>query len=128
MLEWQVYGDDALVADLNHAAGGVGAAAAKVVNKGALNIKREAQQFSSGLAHAPDYPDSITYDVRGDGRHGTLEAEIGPDKAKRQGALGNILEYGTVKNSPTPHLGPALERETPRFIQALADASTRLLR
>jgi hypothetical protein len=26
-----------------------------------------------------------------------------------QGSLGNIIEFGTSKNAPIPHLGPALD-------------------
>ena len=96
-----------------------------VVKKGAQNIKEDARKRVSGLAHAPAYPSSITYDVwvgfRGP------QAEIGPDKSKRQGALGNILEYGTIKNSPIPHLAPALKAEEPRFLKALEDLALKAL-
>lgn len=88
-----------------------------VVERGAVNVKNEARRFVSGLRAAPAYPASITYDVSGTGLllSGAIEAEIGPDKAKRQGALGNILEYGTINNAPHAHLGPALDREGPAF-------------
>ena len=96
-----------------------------VVGKGALNIKRDAVRRVSGLKHAPAYPRSISYDV-----FHTLtsaQAQIGPDKGKRQGALGNILEYGTVKNAPVPHLQPALDTEAPKFITALGVLAAQLL-
>ena len=105
----------------------VGADAAAVVRKGALNVKTDARRLISGLAHAPAYPYSIGYDVEGDGRFGAIAAEIGPDKAKTQGALGNILEYGTVNNAPFAHLGPALDREAPGFEKALADLAEDIL-
>lgn len=89
----------------------------RVVEKGSLNIKQDAAQRISGLAHAPHYPRSISYDVRH--RVGAIEGEIGPDKSRTQGALGNILEYGTSKNAPIPHLAPALDAEELRFVQAL---------
>ena len=88
-----------------------------VVAKGALNIKTDAARRVSGLKHAPAYPRSITYDM-----YVTFagpSAEIGPDKNKRQGALGNILEYGTTKNAPIPHMGPAADAEEPKFVSAL---------
>ncbi|MEU4399778.1 hypothetical protein [Micromonospora orduensis] len=97
----------------------------KVVSKGALNIKKDARRFASGIAHAPAYPSAIGYDVRTAGT--TVSAEIGPDKAKRQGALGNILEYGTVKNAPYAHLGPALDIESPRFVAAVEQLGVDLL-
>jgi hypothetical protein len=106
-----------LADDLDQAAGVALADVRAVVAKGALNIKRDAARRSSGLAHAPAYPRSITYDSH-ETRTGAW-AEIGPDKDKRQGALGNILEYGTKKNAPIPHLGPAGEAEEPRFARAM---------
>ena len=51
---------------------------------------------------------------------GVVSADIGPDKSKPQGALGNILEYGTVNNAPFAHLGPALDREAPGFTKAIS--------
>lgn len=110
-------------AELTTKAQRVGAEAAAVLRKGALNVKTDARRFASGLAHAPAYPYAIGFDVVGDGRSGTISAEIGPDKAKPQGALGNILEYGTVNNAPFAHLGPALDREGPKFERALLDVA-----
>lgn len=99
--------------------------AVAATTKGALNIKTDAARRISGLAHAPAYPRSITFDVYPIWRG--VVAEIGPDKDKRQGSLGNILEYGTVKNAPRPHLGPALEAEQPRFEAAIAALAVRAL-
>jgi|SRR5689334_23757768 len=89
----------------------------KVLGKGALNIKTDARRRISGHPHAPAYPYAITYDT-----HETATgswAEIGPDKDKRQGALGNILEFGTVKNPPIPHMRPAADAEEPKFAAAM---------
>src|SRR4051812_13870755 len=83
--------------------------ARKVVAKGALNIKTDARRRVTGHPHAPAYPNSITYDSHVTPTGGW--AEIGPDKDKRQGALGNILEFGTSKNAPIPHMLPAAEAE-----------------
>lgn len=112
-----------LAAEIESKAQRVGAEAAAVVRKGALNVKTEARQFASGIAHAPHYPRSITYDIEGDGRFGRVAAEIGPDKdiPGAQGALGHFLEYGLSDTPPRAHLGPALDREAPRFEKALAD-------
>jgi hypothetical protein len=110
---------------LGKAAGAALDDARAVVAKGALNIKTEARRRVSGLAHAPAYPNSITYDIGVSGS--TVTAEIGPDKAKRQGALGNILEYGTRKNAPIPHIRPAVEAELPRFEKALEDLAVEAL-
>jgi len=101
------------------------------VQRGALNIKKDAQQRSSGIAHAPLYPYTITYDSHQTPTGGW--AEIGPDPDKQVGGgphrtpgnLGAILEYGTPRNAPIPHLAPALEAEEPRFVKALGDIAVK---
>lgn len=97
------------------------------VKRGAMNIKREAQasaraQFRS---YAAIYPSSITYDVSSDDT--SVTAEIGPDKDRRQGALGNLLEYGSSNNPPYPHLNPAAEREAPRAQVQIAKAALKAM-
>lgn len=99
--------------------------AKKVLAKAALNIKNDARKKASGIRHAPAYPRSIGYDTDWQGTLG--RAEIGPDKDKRQGALGNILEYGTVNNPPLAHLGPALDYEGPNFERYLGELGEDLL-
>jgi hypothetical protein len=96
-----------------------------VVAKGALNIKKDAAKRISGHPHLPAYPRSITYDLY----HLPFQAraDIGPDKSKRQGAMGNIIEYGTVNNAPLPHLRPALDAEAPRFADSLMALGEQLL-
>lgn len=116
---------DKLAASLVRATAATVPAVDAVVAKGALNIKTDAARRASGLAHAPAYPRSITYDTFHTPR--TSQAVIGPDKDRRQGALGNILEYGTIKNAPVPHLGPALDAEAPKFEKALGDVAATLL-
>lgn len=96
-----------------------------VVSRGALNVKRDAARLISGHPRSRHYPGTIGYDLEVNGHE--ISAEIGPDKSKRQGALGNILEFGTSKNAPLPHLGPALLAEEPKFVKAVADAAARAL-
>ncbi|MFG1847779.1 hypothetical protein [Micromonospora carbonacea] len=92
----------------------------------ANGVKKTAREFAGGIAHAPHYPYAIGYDVDDLGEGVGVTAEIGPDKDLRQGALGNILEYGTTNNPPYAHLGPALDRWGPDFVEgqekAVADA------
>lgn len=116
---------DAWIADLDSAAEDALPQARKVVARGALNIKKDAKERIGGLAHAPAYPKAISYDTRTSGM--STEAEIGPDKLRRQGALGNLLEFGSVNNPPHPHILPAVEAELPRFEQAMSDLAARLL-
>ncbi|MET0416383.1 MAG: hypothetical protein ABW022_10215 [Actinoplanes sp.] len=90
-----------------------------VVERGLLNIKRGTQRRWKGLGNAPALASAVTYDVRA-----TLlgaAGEVGPDKRKRQGALGNVIEYGTVNNPPHPALAPEADAEAPRFARAMED-------
>lgn len=120
------HGDlDRWVATLDKAVSRAPEEATKVVGKGALNIKNDARRRATGIRHAPAYPHAITYD-QWQGLRGPV-AEIGPDKNKRQGALGNIFEHGTLNNAPIPHMGPAGAAEAPRFERALGDLGVRLL-
>lgn len=122
-----------LAAHLEGAAEDVGPEAKKVLAKAAFNIKRDAQKKASGIAHAPNYPRTISYDTWWRGEVG--RAEIGPDKDKELGGgphrtpgnLGNILEYGTVNNPPYAHLGPALDYEGPNFERFMGELGERLL-
>jgi hypothetical protein len=125
MITVESVGFDELAADLRHAAERAPEEIRKVVSKGALNIKTDWRRRWGGLAHAPAIPRAVTYDIKSSGSK--VEAEIGPDKALRQGALGNLLEFGSVNNAPIPGGAPALETEGPKFTKALEDLAERLL-
>jgi hypothetical protein len=98
-----------------------------VVRKGALNVKNDwrANATSSAGRHARLYPASIGYDVtqEPDG----ASAEIGPDKGRPQGALGNLLEFGSANNPPHNDGGRALDAEEPRMVAAVEAVATRLV-
>lgn len=93
--------------------------------RGAHNIAEDARQRISGHRRLPHYPRSITYDVTVDGD--VIEAEVGPDKDRPQGPLGNILEFGTSKAPPMPHLLPALDAEEPRWVDHIVRAAGDIL-
>lgn len=112
-----------LALDLGKAGYRMTGRAIKATEVAANKIKKDAQQAISGLKHAPHYPRSITYDLKV--RVNGVSAEIGPDKDRTQGALGNILEFGTVKNPPFAHLGPAYDREVPEWLKALGEEAER---
>jgi hypothetical protein len=109
--------------------GGVGARLRPVmkatISKGALNVKNAAKQAiidqSRGI-FVKQYPYSITYDLTVSAG-ATVTAEIGPDKDLPQGALGNLLEYGTPSKPPFPHLNPALDGEEENTVNWLAKAA-----
>lgn len=91
-----------------------------VVQRGALNVKNgwRANAIASSGRHARLYPSSISYDMR---PHPTgASAEIGPDKARPQGALGNLLEFGSSKNPPHNDGGRALAAEAAAFTAHVA--------
>lgn len=95
-----------------------------IVTRGALNVKNgwRANAITTARRHARAYPYSVSYDVRP--IPGGASAEIGPDKSKTQGALGNLLEFGSVNNPPHNDGGRALLVEEPRFaeqVEALAE-------
>lgn len=114
-----VSGLNELMADLTAAPGRAQRRVDAVVRKGAVNVTNDARRLITGLRHAPMYPASISYDVGWKGA--TYEAVIGPDKDRPQGALGNLLEFGSANNAPLAHLGPALDLEGPRFVKAMRD-------
>lgn len=98
-----------------------------VVAKGALNVKndwrRRAKRTARDTSRA--YPYSITYDVA-IGAH-VVAAEVGPDKGKRQGPLGNLIEFGSVNNPPTLDGQKALDAEEPKFLAAMQALAERAL-
>lgn len=125
MIDINVDGLTEVVTTLSKAASRALPETAAVAGRGALNIKKDWQARWKGLKHAPALPYAVGYDV-GFGLRSVF-AVIGPDKGKRQGALGNLLEFGSVNNAPTPGGLPALATEAPKFERALEDLTERLL-
>src|SRR5690606_5591120 len=116
---------DRLAVDLGRVPGRAVPKVTAAVTKGAVNIKNDWADRWKGLSHAPALASAVTYDM--EFGVGWVGAVIGPDKEKRQGALGNIIEYGTVNNAPRPGGGPALAAEEPKFTKALSDIAGRAL-
>lgn len=81
----------------------------KAVSVTSAKMKRDMQARARQIAgvHARAYPSSITYDITQAGD--TVRSEIGPDKERAQGPLGNLLEGGGPHSSPHPHVTPAFE-------------------
>jgi hypothetical protein len=100
-----------------------------IVQKGALNVKTEAKANveRSAPVHNAHAADAITYDTKI--HPTTVEAEIGYDKNRKPGRIGNLLEFGGGKDHSPPHrdLGRALEAEDPRFVAALEAMADKLL-
>ena len=121
-------GLDELSRDLQEAVKRAIPDAKKIVGKGALNVKREAQRIireRSKRGYLPHYPRAISYEVEAHGA--VVSAEIGPKTEKLQGGLGKILENGTVNNAPIPHLSPGLDLEEHTFYSHMEELGEALL-
>lgn len=124
----KVTGLEELSDDLRQAVENAIPDAKKIVGKGSLNIKKEAQRIIKAASHRgylPHYPRSISYEVKASGA--VVSSEIGPDSAKMQGGLGPLLENGSVNNSPIPHLSPALDDEEGPFFTYMEQLGESLL-
>lgn len=123
-----------MVSDLGRASSETWENAQKAITVTARNVRDTARENSQGMAHAPAFPYSITYDIGvgydqsigqmvssvldggiSSARGSTLRAEIGPDKDRPQGALGNLIEYGSVNNSPMGIMHGALQANEADF-------------
>lgn len=121
-------GFDELDADLAAAIRNAVPDARKVVGKGCLNIKLEAQRIIRGASHRgylPHYPRAISYETEVSGT--LVSGEVGPETERLQGGLGKILEEGTVNNAPIPHLSPGLDLEENGFYTSAEDLGAALL-
>lgn len=101
--------------DLHAAPVKVMAGLAATTSKAALKVKTEAARNAPlRKGHARAYPKSITYTLETDSH--SVSAEIGPDKDLPQGALGNLIEFGSVHNPAEPSLIPAWEAESEIYV------------
>lgn len=107
---------DALALDLGKAGRTVTVEALKVVAVAAGKVAQGMREDFTGIGHAPHIPRAIDYDVRG------LAFEVGVNKAKRQGGLGNVLAFGTSKNPAVVDHTASLQREIPSLLKYLAEA------
>lgn len=99
----------------------------KVLQKAALNIKKDLQQEATETTYFPRVAASISYETYAEA--GGWVAEIGPEignpkgHARAQGSLAWIAYEGTARTAPTfPDPSGALEREAEAFRSYLAEA------
>lgn len=114
-----------LAADLEQAPQELMPRTREVVQRGAMNVKKDWQGRWRGLTNLPMLASSITYDVKAS--RDSVEAEIGADKSRPQGPLANVAEFGTRNNAPHPGGGPALVAEASKFEKALGEMLEKLM-
>ena len=71
------------------------------------------------LEHFKALAGAISYDSAY--RLGQVGYEIGPDKGRRGGALGNIYYFGTSRGGGSGDIDKPLNSEAPRLEKALGD-------
>lgn len=101
-----------LAADLATNAGRVGALGATVLKKSAAEVEAGGKSFAPVDTGA--LRNSIGTDFIGDGRTGSMTAEIGPSVN-----YGHFVELGTSRMAPRAFMGPALDRAGPGFVAAM---------
>ena len=90
-----------------------------VMKKGAQNLKEDLISGARSSTHFKGMAGSISYDQTNGLR--TISYEVGPDKDRRGGALGNIFYFGTSRGGGSGDLDGPVDRERPRLEKALLD-------
>jgi len=116
-----------LAADLGEVANIAGEYVKDAQTESAINIKEAWSESVKGFPRAKQYHRSIGYDyVAFQGFGSTILAtEIGPDKNRPQGALGNLIEHGSIKNAPGEQGTAALKAEEANYEKLLSAALER---
>lgn len=108
----RIVGDVELIDALNNAQQRVGSRGAAVVRSTTAKIVRSAKinaPVDTGNLRA-----SISSTITGDGRNGTMRAEIGPTAE-----YGIYPEVGTSRMAARPYLYPAVDQHAPGYYAAL---------
>jgi hypothetical protein len=115
---------DQLAADLGAVPATAGRFLRSAVEVSSRRVKDDWRDESKGLEHAPAFPYSVGYDVTTAHAFGqtVLKSEIGPDKERAQGALGNLIEFGSINNPPQGLGHGALQRNEDDFERGLSKA------
>lgn len=110
-----------LAADFGKAAGSMVPAIDKAVERGALNIKNVMVDDAASSGHYKHFSRAISYDRAYS--VGSITYEVGPDKDGPQGALGNILYFGTGQNGPVLDIEVGMRSEAGPLEKNVADAA-----
>ena len=88
-----------------------------VVTRGAVNVKREMIADVSSSPHFKGMAGAITYEHKN--TRNLIRREIGPDKGRPGGALGNIYYFGTSRGGGSGDIEKPLRTEEPRYVSAM---------
>jgi hypothetical protein len=105
-----------MVVDLGNAARDVDPR--KFVQVEAHQVKQDWQREWSDIKGMPHIGRSVTYDTNLTATG--AEAEVGPDPARTQGPLDNIVEFGSSQHGP-------IRAVTPRLVKDAGDRMERYL-
>ena len=114
--------------NLGQIAGSAVADVDAVLKKGMQNMKEEMQADIHSSRHFSSkkkagLEQSITYESHY--LPGRVRYEIGPDKSRRGGALGNIYYFGTSRGGGSGDIDKPLRSEEPRTVSALEALAAR---
>lgn len=93
---------DNVAADLGDVSGKSGPFIRKAAEVFARNVKDAWREKVEGATALPSLAGAVSYDVKGSASAAgsEVEIEIGFDKSRTQGPLGNVSEFGTPKVAP----------------------------
>lgn len=121
---------DLLSADIGEAAKGARVEIRTALEVTARHVKDAWRGKLEGSETLPALPYAVTYDVDRNKVFGVdvIEAEIGFDKSRTQGPLGNISEFGTPTTPPRGYGHAALEENQEDFERGVEIALDKALR
>lgn len=108
----------ALASDLGRIPGHLLPETDAIVKRGAQNVKDHMNADAAASAHFHGMAGSVTYDSAY--RVGGVQYEVGPDKARRGGGIGNIAYFGGANGGGgTLDIDAPLAAEEPRLTSAI---------
>lgn len=111
-----------LAADLSEAESNAAPLVRKAVEVSARRVKDAARDNMRDVKYMPHIPAAVDYDLLGSGDG--ITAEVGFDRGKRQGQLGNIYEYGSRFFPARGPLTHALHENEADFVKGITLAAT----
>jgi hypothetical protein len=112
---------DKLAVDIGTASGEVVGNVVKAVKVTSHNVKKDWQEPLQGSSTLPALARAVSYDVTV--RATGVEGEVGFDKDKPQGPLGNISEFGSPTSPPRGFGLAALEKNQDDFVRGIEIAT-----